>query len=328
MIHKQVTTSKKRTYSPPDAISWAMGCLSLFACIGFIAWGVELTQRDPSQLPAIRAPEGEARRLPKELGQRAVKFQELQINQIGASNGIDGNQPIVLAPAPEELPDDVTPARVNETFFQADPQPIQFTSVNDDTAARDEVHKFVLTENQGDLSNIARIQSPNTAISDTNPTLTSLNGEVQSDNLTSSLSQSKAISDSLNKTDTRLALQSSSIPQLRPSALKRNPPSKQENASQNSSPSFKNGRIETAPKDAKIVQLGAYETEEMAISMWTIFKNRHRELLKDRSYYIEKTVKNSKTYYRLRTFGFKERAEARSFCKTVAALQTPCIAIR
>lgn len=115
----QKPSARRRPKTPPakttpGIVNWAMGLLSVGLTVGFIYWGVQLSQRDPASLPVIRAAEGPARQLPRDPEGQIANFQGLSVNSVQSQADTKDINTIVLAPAPEEVEDDVAPAFVPE----------------------------------------------------------------------------------------------------------------------------------------------------------------------------------------------------------------------
>jgi len=97
----------------PGLLSKAMsyvGALSSVALVlGLGIWGYQLTMRDVSDVPVIRALEGPARVQPDDPGGQLAQHQGLAVNDVQAEGEASGPAPqVILAPAPIDLtPEDI-----------------------------------------------------------------------------------------------------------------------------------------------------------------------------------------------------------------------------
>lgn len=68
-------------------------------------------------------------------------------------------------------------------------------------------------------------------------------------------------------------------------------------------------------------QIVALQTKDGVINYWQDKKNKHKELLSDKSYFIEKADLNERgVFYRLQVGGFKNTEEVEDFCKKYVTL--------
>lgn len=72
------------------------------------------------------------------------------------------------------------------------------------------------------------------------------------------------------------------------------------------------------------VQLAAVQSEGAAQAEWHSLRQRHPDLFGGRQAAISKTERDGKTFWRVRTAGFADLAEARSFCERVRAKGAAC----
>jgi hypothetical protein len=76
-----------------------------------------------------------------------------------------------------------------------------------------------------------------------------------------------------------------------------------------------------------LVQLGAFDSPEIAASEWARLQGRFRDFLGAREYVIQETQSGGRTLYRLRALGFPERADARILCAALTAEGADCIPV-
>ncbi|MDG1208960.1 MAG: SPOR domain-containing protein [Paracoccaceae bacterium] len=76
------------------------------------------------------------------------------------------------------------------------------------------------------------------------------------------------------------------------------------------------------------IQLGAFNTEDIAASQWTELKNRNGDLLSGRARVVTPVVSGGRRLYRLRAGPFKDVDEASTLCRALKARGEDCIVAR
>ena len=77
----------------------------------------------------------------------------------------------------------------------------------------------------------------------------------------------------------------------------------------------------------RLVQLGAFDSPDVAASSWALLQARFGDLLVDKSRVVQKATSGGRDFYRLRAYGFKDDAEARRFCAALDAANAPCVPV-
>ncbi len=72
------------------------------------------------------------------------------------------------------------------------------------------------------------------------------------------------------------------------------------------------------------VQLGAMASQQAADAEWQRLQRKMPDLLNGRSPLITKIERDGKTFYRIRTAGFTDAAQAKSFCSKIIAEGANC----
>jgi hypothetical protein len=75
------------------------------------------------------------------------------------------------------------------------------------------------------------------------------------------------------------------------------------------------------------VQLGAFDTAEIAREEWDRIAGRFPEYFDDRPRVIEEAESGGQTFFRLRAAGFDDLAGSRRFCAVLVAQGTACIPV-
>jgi len=75
------------------------------------------------------------------------------------------------------------------------------------------------------------------------------------------------------------------------------------------------------------VQLGAFDSDEIARSQWDKIQGRFGDFLEGKSRIVQKAESGGRTFYRLRAMGFEDLSDARRFCSALLAENADCIPV-
>ncbi len=81
------------------------------------------------------------------------------------------------------------------------------------------------------------------------------------------------------------------------------------------------------PAGTRLVQLGAYESPEIARVEWNRISGQFAEFFDGKSRVIQKAESGGRIFYRLRVHGFDDVADSRRFCSVLVAGNAACIPI-
>jgi hypothetical protein len=81
------------------------------------------------------------------------------------------------------------------------------------------------------------------------------------------------------------------------------------------------------PSGTNLVQLGAFDSPEIAASEWDRLQGAFGEFLGSKERVIQETQNGGRTLYRLRALGFADRADARRLCAALTAEGADCIPV-
>ena len=84
---------------------------------------------------------------------------------------------------------------------------------------------------------------------------------------------------------------------------------------------------DTIPTGTRLAQLGAFESEEVALKEWAVLSERFDDFMSEKSRVVQKAQSGGKVFYRLRAHGFVDLADARRFCSALMAGQANCIPV-
>lgn len=77
----------------------------------------------------------------------------------------------------------------------------------------------------------------------------------------------------------------------------------------------------------RVVQLGAFDSEEVARSEWDRLEGRFRDYMAGKARMIQKATSGGRDFWRLRVVGFEDGADARRFCSALLAQDAACIPV-
>lgn len=314
------------TGNPVKAVAALTGAgLSLALLVGVGVWSYQLIARDVGGVPVVRAVQGEMRIRPAEPGGSEALNQGLAVNNVAAAGGAAGpSKRIVLAPEPIDFSNDDTPL-IDQL---AAAQPRFATPVEDagtlTIAPRETVENTELDQKMASIEALAaQIAAGATPLSSqgqvvTNPVKTSLSDvktEVAPANAPLTLSQT-AIATNIP------GVTISPRPKVRPDGVR--------TASLNASSVTSSAREidpATIPAGTRLVQLGAYESPEIARKEWDRFSTKFADYMAGKDRVVQRATSGGRIFYRLRAKGFSDLADARRFCSALTAQNTDCIPV-
>ena len=77
----------------------------------------------------------------------------------------------------------------------------------------------------------------------------------------------------------------------------------------------------------RMVQLGAYDSEEMTRRAWSRLVAANPDLLGSKSLYVERATGNARVFYRLRVAGFESSEQTRVMCQSLRGRGIDCIPV-
>ena len=290
-------------------IRYAGAILSLILVLGIGVWGYKLWMRDVTGIPVVRAMQGPMREAPKDPGGEIALHTGLAVNDIAAMGEAAGpEERLVLAPQPPGLTEDdlmVQPTaeagelRPGETLEARAPafDPNQPMSVDDVAALADRIAAGAAPLASAAPGTVAGPDASVIAAGDPG-----------------------AIAAAGPRAPARPALRPQALRPATAMAAAAAPEAEPELAPV----SVSTGEI--AP-GTSLVQLGAFESPEVAGQEWARLTGRFGELLSGRERLVQQAVSGGRTFFRLRATGFADLAEARRFCSALVAEDAACIPV-
>lgn len=303
--------------------------LSLALLVGVGVWGYQLIARDVAGVPVVRAVQGEMRIRPAEPGGAQALNQGLSVNDVAAAGGTAGpSDRIVLAPEPIDLASEDTP--LIDQLAAAQPRfapqseaasnsaSLSLSGTEDDAQGNQDLRMASIEALAAQIAAGATPLSTQGQVVVSAPVITSLSGVPSVGN---GQGQALTVSPSAIAPSTP-GLAISLRPKIRPEGVR--------TASLDATSAASGTREidpETIPAGTRLVQLGAYESPEVARTEWERFSTRFADYMEGKDRVVQRAQSGGRTFYRLRAMGFSDLADARRFCSALTAQNTDCIPV-
>ncbi len=292
-------------------VNWIGAAVSFGLLAGLGVWGYNLSVRDVTDVPVIRAMEGPMRVQPEDPGGDLAEHQGMAVNAVQAEGvAEEPASRIILAPQPIDL------AANNNIVISELPEEEPVIE------AREPVERPL----SGDEAVAAALALAEKLSAGMEP----LDGAAVTDTRTDEAEDIAAVA---RPADTGLQVISQSIPGVKTSPR----PALRPNGLQASTKRVASRTetvaavIDIAPADVapgtRLVQLGAYDSAETARREWGKFAERFSAYMAGKKRVIQKTQSGGRTFYRLRAHGFDGLSEARRFCSVLLAEDAACIPV-
>jgi hypothetical protein len=310
-------------------INWAGAAVSLALVVGMGVWAWQLTVRDVSGVPVIEALEGPMRVPPADPGGAQAPHQGLAVNRIaeGAAAApvpervvlapppvdLEGVQLVsASAPAPRPIAEAAETAEAAAGAETADaPTPaladaeITPERVSSETQA---LIERLLARGDDALAPVAAVEAPAVVDSDAPVAAASPAAGPEIAVIPASV---PGVARSLR-------------PALRPAALRAAP-------APQATPAAASGPIEIDPDTlepgTRLVQLGAFDSAEVARDQWQRLAARFPDFFAGRGRVIQEASAGGAPFYRLRAHGFADLDASRRFCAALMAQGAACIPV-
>ncbi|MDQ7070118.1 MAG: SPOR domain-containing protein [Rhodobacterales bacterium] len=307
--------------------NWAGAAVSIGLVIGIGIWGYKLLARDVSGVPVVRAAQGPMRIQPEDRGGSQADNQGLAVNSVAAEGMAEAPADrLVLAPRPVQLNDADQPFPVLASLSNQDTE----AAVAQETEQGD-APQAVATPQMASIQALAEqlatgastlgAQSENTYVSQSQSAET---GAATVEIAAVAVPELAKGTQSAPSAQVLGGLQRSLRPQLRPASLRTNVVAV---APTNGGTVIAEIDPETIPAGTRLVQLGAFDSAEVAKSEWAKLDARFGTYLEGKSRVIQRAQSGGRTFYRLRAMGFEDIASARRFCSALAAERADCIPV-
>ncbi len=295
-VHDDGPADDSRGSATRRIVNLAGAAVSTALVLGMGVWGYKLMVRDVSGIPVIEAIDGAFRTQPEEPGGLQAPHQGLQVNEI-AAGGTAGEtaEEVRLAPDPQDLASEDEPMG---ELTPAAPLP-----------AEDELASVPAPGNDPDVPEIAATDAEE--------------GEDPAPARGTDLAVAEAMA----------ALGAGPAGEVGdPAALASRPaprPDEAPTAPAAGTPSVGAGEVEIAAlaEGTRLVQLGAFESPEVARAHWQDVGARFADAFAGKRMVLQEAMSGGQPFYRLRAEGFENLAAAESFCARLLSGQADCIPV-
>ncbi|SHG33059.1 SPOR domain-containing protein [Cognatishimia maritima] len=273
--------------------NWAGAIVSLGLVVGAGVWGYKLLVRDVSGIPVVRAIEGPMREQPADPGGLRAAHQGLSVNSVAAKGTAAAPADrLVLAPPPIRLTDNDAPAAT--AIAASAPNAVRPQETAQTIAAPAPIEP-------GDVAGLIEqivASAPN--------------------------SEPATAPDVHPEPKKNLGGLSTSLrPKLRPAALS----AATATPADASEPASVEVAAESLATGTRLVQLGAFASEDIARSEWDKLQVKFGDYLGDKQRVVQKAESGGRTFYRLRAMGFSDLNDARRLCSALKAENADCIPV-
>jgi hypothetical protein len=285
--------------------------MSVALIIGIGVWGYKLLVRDVTGVPVVRAAAGDMRVRPANPGGQLAQNQGLSVNAV-ASDGTASKMAdqVILAPRALDLADEDQPVLASMVA----PVPQDASSLKPDT----DVSAALQSGNVDDL--VAQLTDGMQPMDDEDLEL--INASVSIDPATLEMAVSNAVAVAMvAEPGVKVSLRPKTRPAVRavvtPVAFDPNP----------SATTVNELAADSLPTGTRLVQLGAFDSPEIARAQWDKLNGRFGAYLEGKSRIVQEASSGGRTFYRLRAHGFEDIADARRFCSALVAENADCIPV-
>jgi SPOR domain len=280
-------------------LAGALVFLGLVALMGVWAW--RLGTRDAAEVPIIKAMAGPSRIEPEDPGGLRAAHQGLEVNS-------------VLAGRPAPAPRAEAPARPTHEVLTAEDAPqgelvLAAPAILAERVLNEAGELSVPpSEEPGDLAPDAKVE---VSAADAGPGLFGAEVEVPL-----GIEPALAGPRPMNRPSNLVVARARTTPAAAPAKPKPDPVA---------APAAR--EVSAARPGSRMVQLGAYDSEEMTRRAWSRLVAANPDLLSTKSLYVERTTANARVFYRLRVAGFESTDQTRVMCESLRARGVDCIPV-
>ncbi|MCR8825532.1 SPOR domain-containing protein [Pseudosulfitobacter koreensis] len=300
-------------------IAGAVMSLALITGVG--VWGYKLMMRDVSGIPVVRAVAGDMRVRPEEPGGQLALNQGLAVNAVAADGVAEAPADrFVLAPRPVTLTPDDTPILASMVV------PMVASAPQSATVA-------IAPEIGQDLSlseDALRAETDPQALNALIDALTAGVEPIEVEDGEADFLETAVAAEIIQPEPVQAVLagpgvQLSLRPKVRPaSAPAMVIPARAEVVEQAPLTEIDAATLATG---TRLVQLGAFDSPEIAREQWTRIEGRFGDYMTGKSRVVQMAQSGGRTFYRLRAHGFDDLSDARRFCSALVAEGADCIPV-
>lgn len=281
-------------------LNWIGAIASVALVVGLVYWVFQLGTRNPNEIPIIRAMEGPARTQPDNPGGSQANHQGLAVNAVQSEGSAEKPaETVVLVPQQQPLSaEDVAQKELARIQPVLRPASVNLTPEAEETspATKEAVAETIIASVKANP--VATVQDP------------------------SLITESIVVeTNSLVISSSEYAPLQSLIPRQRPNELLKRIEGATAIAAQPAASTT------SVPVGTRLVQLGAYDSTEIAKKEWDRLIAKHGDLLVDKKRLVQIATSGGREFYRLRAMGFETVEDSRNLCSALLARGTPCIPV-
>ncbi len=311
-------------------LRYAGALMSLALVLGIAVWGYRLVMRDVTGIPVVRAMEGPMREAPENPGGEIALHTGLAVNEIAAMGEAAGPEDrLVLAPPEPGLTEEdlmVQPdaeADERRAGLDADDTELAEAAPEFDSTkpmSADDVMALAdrIAAGSAPLAPLAEPETPEEGAQEAAPGFNIVAGPAPE--VIAAADPSPEVAGATSSAPMRPALRPFSLrPATAAAAAAREP----------SEPKVGPVPVSTEeiPAGTSLVQLGAFESPEVAGAEWVRLNGKFGDLIGTKERLVQEAVSGGRTFFRLRATGFADLAEARRFCSALVAEDAACIPV-
>jgi hypothetical protein len=313
--------------------NWVGAGLSCALIIGVGVWSYKLVMRDVNGIPVVRAMEGPMRLQPETPGGSTADHLGLAVNQVAGSGvAAPPADRLVLAPRPVALTQEDVPAADLMALAQVFPMPMPSVdpSVNvmEQTDSLAALTGGAAQSGETDIMGGARIEQA-AFVMPAPDSMSEMVDQILAQVLQSAPDEadSSAESAAISVPAVEGGIGQSLRPQARPASMVRAAASTGAAAVQPASLTVQDVDAASIPAGTRLVQLGAYDSPEVAKREWDRLAARFGDYLQGKSRVIQLAESGGRNFYRLRAMGFADINDSRRFCSALLAERAECIPV-
>jgi hypothetical protein len=286
--------------------------VALIAGVG--VWGYKLMVRDVSGIPVVQASAGEMRVRPDVPGGQLALNQGLAVNAVAADGVASAPADrLVLAPQPVTLTQEDMPIPVGMVAPVQQP-----AAVNPEAAITENIDVAGALRSGSVEDLVAQLTAGSERIV--------VEDGASAPEVVAALATTEAMPTAVVATNAVLTapgIKRSLRPNLRPA----NAPAVVVPVSAPAATATSEVDAASLPAGTRLVQLGAFDSAEIAREQWGKLEGRFGDFLHGKSRIIQKAKSGGRTFYRLRALGFEDLSDARRFCSALLAQKADCIPV-
>ncbi|WP_308915558.1 SPOR domain-containing protein [Jannaschia sp. LMIT008] len=286
--------------------NWLGALTSVGLMAGAAWWAVDLTMRDVSAVPIIRAMEGPMRIAPEDPGGQAAPFQGLALADITAGGA--------AAPAPDAI-------RLAPTVATIDAPTLGERLAQAEAAEAEAAKAAAIVPKAPVNDRVAALggstATPGLVLSEAVEAGPSAILPEDIDDAVAAALAEAGLTPQTDATPVTATLPTSVRPERRPAR-----PVRVAAASHT-----RDVDPATLPADSRMVQLGAFDSEDVARGEWTRIQGRYGDYLHGTARVVQRATSGDAVFWRLRAAGLSDGDAARRLCTALMAQGQPCIVV-